>query len=68
VSPLRKLMAARERVAAVEQALRAARHAEDLAAAELASAELMGKADTVRPPPHDKYAGKLPHQVAGWQP
>ncbi len=24
--------------------------------------------DTVRPAPHDKYAGALPHQVRGWEP
>ncbi len=49
-NPLDKLLAARQRTEAARQALRAAEHAEALAAAEMSSASLLEKADTERPP------------------
>lgn len=49
-NPLEKLMSARERTEAARQALRAAEHAEALAAAEMTSASLLERAPTQRPP------------------
>lgn len=50
MNPLRKLLEARQRVEAARQALVAAQAAADIAVAEMASAALLERADTVRPP------------------